>query len=171
MPAHSTYTPEIGQKIACLMCDETLTLREACAKAGTPYSTVMKWKDSYPEFEQEILNARAAVADGLYQDIRRIEGELEQCRYDAKGELLGGMAPDVARTLINSKQWAITKFGPKDWGERKFIEGNVNGSVKVEHTKKLDISTLTGEQLDVLEEVLKATVLQLGAPNEEGAGG
>jgi hypothetical protein len=170
MPAHSTYTSEIGQEIARLMCDETLTLKEACAKVGTPYSTAMRWKDSHPEFEQEIANARAAVADGLYQDIRRIEGELEQCRYGAKGELVGGMAPDVARTLINSKQWAITKFGPKDWGDRKFIEGNVGGTVKVEHTRRLDISDLNEIELDALEKALKATVLQLDAPKSEEGG-
>jgi Bacteriophage Sf6, terminase small subunit-like len=151
------------------MCDETLTLKEACAKVGTPYSTAMRWKDSHPEFEQEIANARAAVADGLYQDIRRIEGELEQCRYDAKGELVGGMAPDVARTLINSKQWAITKFGPKEWGERKFVENSLNGKVVVEYTRKLVIDTLTEEQLDALEGALKATILQLDAPKDDGA--
>jgi hypothetical protein len=156
MPARSTYTSEIGQKIARLMCDETLTLKEACATAGTPYSTVMKWKDSHPEFEQEILNARAAVADGLYQDIRRVERALED----------GSIEPDIARALINSKQWAITKFGPKDWGDRRFLEGNVGGTVKVEHTRRLSIDGLTIEQLDALEGALKATVLQLDAPKE-----
>jgi hypothetical protein len=157
LPAHSTYTPEIGQKIARLMCDETLTLKEACAKAEAPYSTVMKWKDSHPEFELEISRARAALADGLYQDIRRVEHALED----------GSLEPDIARTLINSKQWAITKFGPKDWGDRKFLEGNVGGTVKVEHTRKLSIDGLTIEQLDALEGALKATVLQLDAPKEE----
>ena len=159
MPARSTYTPEIGQEIARLMCDETLTLKEACAKAGTPYSTVMKWKDLHPEFEQAISNARAAVADGLYQDIRRVEAALED----------GSIAPDVARTLISSKQWAITKFGPKDWGDRKFVDSNINGKVAVEYTRKLGIDTLTEDQLDVLEGVLKATVLQLDAQKDEGA--
>jgi Bacteriophage Sf6, terminase small subunit-like len=156
MPAHSTYTPEIGQEIARLMCDETLTLKEACAKVGTPYSTAMRWKDSHPEFEQEILNARAAVADGLYQDIRRVEAGLED----------GSIEPDRARTLISSKQWAITKFGPKDWADRKFVENTLNGRVAVEHTRKLVIDTLTEEQLDALEAALKATVLQLDAPKE-----
>jgi hypothetical protein len=160
MPAHSIYTSEIGQEIARLMCDETLTLKEACAKVGTPYSTAMRWKDSHPEFEKEISNARAAVAEGLYQDIRRVEAGLED----------GSIEPDVARTLINSKQWAITKFGPKDWGDRKFIEGNVGGTVKVEHTRRLDISELNEIELDALEKALKATVLQLDAPkSEEGA--
>ena len=116
-----------------------------------------EWKDSHPEFELEISRARAALADGLYQDVRRVEHALED----------GSLEPDIARTLINSKQWAITKFGPKDWGDRKFLEGNVGGTVKVEHTRKLSIDGLTIEQLDALEGALKATVLQLDAPKEE----
>jgi hypothetical protein len=68
--------------------------------------------------------------------------------------------------LISSKQWAITKFGPKDWADRKFVENTLNGRVAVEHTRKLVIDTLTEEQLDALEAALKATVLQLDAPKE-----
>jgi hypothetical protein len=95
LPARSTYTPEIGQKIARLMCDETLTLKEACAKAEAPYSTVMKWKDSHPEFELEISRARAALADGLYQDVRRVEarlrGRFSRTRHRAHSHQLKAM--------------------------------------------------------------------------------
>jgi hypothetical protein len=39
----------------------------------------------------------------------------------------------------------------------------------VEYTRKLVIDTLTEEQLDALEGALKATILQLDAPKDDGA--
>ena len=39
-----------------------------------------------------------------------------------------------------------------------------SATVRVEHTRKLDISTLSEAQLDALEEALRATVAQLAPP-------
>jgi hypothetical protein len=126
MPAHSTYTEEIGQEIARLMCDETLTMKDACRRAGIKYSTAKLWEKKHSAFQDEISRAREAVADGLYQHIIELEQRMLGEHPDK-----GRIDPDVGRSVINSKQWAITKFGPKDWGDRRFVEGNLSGSVQV----------------------------------------
>jgi hypothetical protein len=157
MPAKSTYTEEIGQEIARLMCDENLNLTDAVDKLGISYSTVMNWRRKYEQFDQEVSLAREALAERAVSEIKGLESRI----------LSGDLDHQVANTVIHSMQWRIPKLAPRDWGERKFVENTLNGRVAVEHTKKLDISTLTEEQLDALEGALKATVLQLDAPSED----
>ena len=55
------------------------------------------------------------------------------------------------------------KLAPKKYGDKAIVE--TKSTVQVQHTRKLDISTLSNEQLDALEEALRATVAQL-APSE-----
>ena len=46
-----------------------------------------------------------------------------------------------------------------NWTEKR--ETNVNANIAVHHIKKLDISSIPDDQLDVLEQALRATVLKL----------
>ena len=75
----------------------------------------------------------------------------------------GATAPDVARAVISSKQLQTDKLGPRKYGDKTTVETST--TVRVEHTRKLDISTLSDEQLDALEEALRVTVAQLAAPD------
>ncbi len=74
----------------------------------------------------------------------------------------GAIAPDVARAVISSKQLQTDKLGPRRHGDRTMVENST--PVRGELTRKLDISTLSDEQLDALEEALRVTVAQLEAP-------
>lgn len=150
--SHSTYTKEIGDEICRLMTDETLTLKEACARIPVKYSSVHDWKNRFPEFDRAVYNAREAIAEGLYGDIREIE----------KKVVAGEMLPAIAWPLIHSKQWAITKFGPREWADRKYIEETHKGTIQHEHTTRLVIpDDMSTEEMDALESALKATVLHL----------
>ncbi len=72
------------------------------------------------------------------------------------------IAPDVARAVLSSKQLQTDKLGPRRHGDRTMVETST--TVRAQYTRKLDISTLSDEQLDALEEALRATVAQLEAP-------
>lgn len=76
----------------------------------------------------------------------------------------GAIPPDLTRAVISSKQLQTAKLGPRKCGDKTAVETST--TVGVEHTRGLDISTLTDEQLDALEEALSATVAQLVAPGK-----
>ena len=76
----------------------------------------------------------------------------------------GATAPDVAHALITSKRLQTANLGPRKYGDKTTVESST--TVRVAHTRKLDISTLSDQQLDALEEALRATVAQLAAPGE-----
>ena len=75
----------------------------------------------------------------------------------------GAIAPDVARAVISLKQLQTDKLGPRKYGDKSTVETST--MVRAEYTRKLDISTLSDEQLDALEAALRATVAQLAAPD------
>ena len=105
----------------------------------------------------------------------------DKAKWDRKAALLrieaagigsdkvsGATAPDVARAVISSKRLQTDKLGPRKYGDKTTVE--TNATVMVEQTRKLDISRLSDEQLDALEEALRATVAQLAAPGSTNLG-
>jgi hypothetical protein len=76
----------------------------------------------------------------------------------------GAIAPDVARAMISSKQLRTAKLGPRTHGDKATAETSTTAGVQ--YTRRLDISTLSDEQLDALEVALRATVAQLADPGK-----
>jgi hypothetical protein len=70
----------------------------------------------------------------------------------------------TVRLRIWARQWRAAKLAPKKYGDKTTID--TTSVVKVEHTRRLDISTLSDNELDVLEKVLRETVAQLGSPGK-----
>ena len=156
MSRPSSYSEEIADSICDLLC-EGQSLVQICQRDEMPNrATVLRWMSSKPDFANRIARAReGGQADFLFDDMARIERGVES----------GEITPDAARVLISSKQWRAAKLAPKKYGDKTIVESKA--TVNVQHTRKLDISTLSDEQLDALEEALRATVAQLGAPGIE----
>ena len=108
-----------------------------------------------PDFAAKCAHAREVQADLLLDEMAQIETDV----------LAGVVPPDAARVVISSKQWRAAKLAPKKYGDKAIVESKA--TVSVQHTRTLDISTLTDEQLDALEAALRATVAQLGPPGIE----
>ena len=89
-------------------------------------------------------------ADYVFDEMAKIEADV----------ISGALAPDAARVVLSSKQWRAAKLAPKKYGDKTTVE--TNATVRVEHTRKLDITDLSDDQLDALEGALRATVAQLG---------
>ena len=73
--------------------------------------------------------------------------------------------PDRARIMGEARRWHAAKLAPKKYGDK--LQTETTATIKVQHTRKLDISGLTDDQLDALEGALSATVLQLSANKAE----
>lgn len=155
MGRHSDYTEELAEEI-CDRLAEGESLVEICADPEMPHRrTVLRWMEKDLQFATKIARVReGAQAEYTVDDIQRIERSVES----------GLIPPDAARVIIAAKQWRAGKLAPKKYGDKTLVE--TNAVVKVEHTRKLDISTLSDLELDALENALRATVAQLGAPGK-----
>lgn len=155
MSRPSSYSEKLAQAI-CDRLSAGASLVQVCELDGMPHrSTVLRWMETNPDFAAMITRVReGGQADWLVDDIARIEAKVEA----------GEMPPDAARVLISSKQWRAAKLAPKKYGDKTTVEST--SAVKIEHTRRLDISKLSDEQLDALEGALRETVAQLGAPGK-----
>jgi hypothetical protein len=152
MSRPSSFSDEISNTI----CDRLAngeSLVEICNRPDMPSrSSVIRWINANPEFAAMCGRARQEQGDYLFDEIARVESDVEA----------GRLPPDVARVLISSKQWRASKLAPKRYGDRTTVEST--STVRVEPTRKLDISQLSDLELDALENALRVTVMQLAAP-------
>jgi hypothetical protein len=81
--------------------------------------------------------------------------ETANCEPDATE---GAIASDADATIL-SKQLRAVKPDVKESGDKPTVNSSTNS--RVAYTRQLDISTLSNEQLDVLEDALRATVFRL----------
>ena len=142
MSRPSLYCHELAETICDRLADGE-SLVQICKGGDMPHrSTVLRWMASKPDFAAMYYRARQEQADYLFDEMARIEDDVEA----------GILSPDVARVVLSSKQWRA-KLAPKKYGNHTTVDTNT--AVAVTQTRRLDISTLTDEQLDALEEALR----------------
>ncbi len=142
-----------NEELVEALCDEIACgngVKEASEIVGVHYSSVFKKMARDQAFATRIARAREA-------------------QQDAESEHIVDMADaatvknwNVVKLRIWARQWRAARLAPKKYGDRISTENTT--VVKVEHTRKLDISTLSDDQLDALEGALRATVAQLQGP-------
>ena len=133
------YSPDFGEQILELM-QQGLSLAAAAGELGIHRQRVYEWEARHADFADTVKLAR----------VKR-QAFLERRLLSA-----------TEGPIVTSSIFALKNAGPEDWREKT---ENVS-TVKVEHTRRLDISTLSDDQLDALEEALRATVAQLGPPGK-----
>lgn len=152
MGRHSDYTEELAQ-IICDKLANGASLRAICREDGFPsIDSVNRWLRANQDFREQYARAREDQADGYFDEIIEIADKV------ADGVLLS----DAARVQIDARKWVAGKLRPKKYGDKTTVE--TTATVTVSHTRKLDISTLSDDQLDALEGALRATVAQLAGP-------
>lgn len=104
------------------------------------YPTIMRWVRDNPEFAADYTRAREDMADHDADKIADV----------AKLVSDGKMDPQAARVAIDAYKWSAGKRRPKRYGDKLEIEQTA--TVAVTHT--LDVSSLSLEELDVLEKAL-----------------
>lgn len=113
------------------------------------YTTVMKWLRVYPEFAANYARAREDQADHDADKIGDIAEQVVQGKIDA----------NAARVAIDAYKWAAGKRKPKVYGEKLAIGGDADAP-PIQTTAKLDISSLSLEELDVLGSALKKSLIK-----------
>ena len=124
------------------------SLRAICRDKDMPgISTVMAWLNKSPEFQEQYVRAREIQAEYLVDEIIEIADKAGEEKVNS------------ARLRIDARKWAASKMAPKKYADRQIIAGDDNAPLRVEHTKKLDISGLTDLELDALEGALEKTLM------------
>ena len=150
----SSYSEELAEDI-CERLANGESLRAICSEEGWPSTTTVKrWLRAREDFRAQYALAREEQAEALFDEIVDIADKAGNSE---------GLTVDMARVRIDARKWVAGKLAPKKYGDKTTIEASA--TVKVEHTRKLDISTLSDDQLDALEGALRQTVAQLSAPN------
>jgi len=98
--------------------------------------------------------------------------DLRLAAKEYTNEALGGLVS----VLLNPQSppgaivSAASEILDRGWGKpAQVVEGNPDNPVLVKHTRKLDITGLSDEQLDALEQALAQTILTIEHdPNEGG---
>lgn len=117
MPAPSSFTQDIADRICERLCEGD-SLRKICSAPDMPnISTVIRWLSSENEigatFRAQYARAREAQADKFADEMVDIADE--------------GNNEDAAiiRLRLDARKWAAGKIAPKKYGEK--VDLNVGG--------------------------------------------
>jgi hypothetical protein len=130
----TTYTPEMGERIAQLVATSAKGLRWLCENTpGMPnYWTVVGWEDRYQDFAKLVAKARRQQALMLVDECIEIADDDSHDRFTvyAKGE--PRQVPDLAgiarsKIRIDARIRVAKLFDPQRFGDRLDINARVGG--------------------------------------------
>lgn len=138
---NSSYTPEVALEI-CERISAGEPLVSICRDQSMPsYTTVMGWLNrNVDDFAANYVHAREAQADADADAITDIGARA----------LSGEIEPQAARVAIEAYKWSASRRAPKKYGDKQTTEltGPNGGAIQTE--SRIDMSTLTDEQVRVL---------------------
>jgi hypothetical protein len=106
MPAHSTYTPEVGDKI-CERVAMGESITDICLDSDMPSRvTVWRWLKEVPEFETNHMRAREAQADVMDE---KIMTTADACTAETAA---------ADRVKIGAYQWRASRLNSRRYGEK-----------------------------------------------------
>ena len=137
----SSYRPEIGQEIADAMA-MGLSVEAAAAKVGISARSLFNWQQEHPDFLQSIQEGRQRAL--LWWEERAL----------AMAEGKPGSAQIVSLGLRNRSRAA------NGWHDAQRLEhsGPDGGPVQQQVVRRLDVSGLDLEELELLEGLLLKTM-------------
>lgn len=155
----SAYSEALANKI-CGMIEEGYSEREIGRMRGMPCPfTLRRWKDEHPEFCARSAQARATSAE-LFDDRRRQKAE-ELTTIARKALETGEDIPrGVVEALKASMQEDARSAAMRDdsrFGDRKRVAltGANGGALEVKKEETFDLSGMSTEDLEKLDELLK----------------
>lgn len=135
------FDPEMAAEIVGKIYEgKTISSILQTIPAAPTYSTFMKWRREYPEYNQAVVWARQAVADQQVEDILEIADNTlhEPEAYPAAN----------AKVAIDAKKWVASKFNPRTYGDRLALEGEVTLSARLAELGDKDLDQAIKELQD-----------------------
>jgi transposase len=149
-------TPELQNKI----CDAIRAgnyLETAAAFAGIGKSTFYDW-----------LRRGQRVSKGIYHDF---SAAVEKALADAEARDVALIAKAAADGHWQAAAWRLERRFSERWGRRETVHATVKG--KLAHTQldlgRIDLSRITNEELNALEQIYSKILLEPGATSKGGA--
>lgn len=143
----SDYTQQIADEV-CTRLANGESLRAICGADRDDFmpsiGTILRWVGEKPDFQKQYARAREIQAETLADDIVSI----------ADGPTTGDDSVQTARDRlrVDSRKWVASKLLPKKYGERVAHVGDADAD-PIRTETKLDVSTLTAEQLRALSSI------------------
>jgi hypothetical protein len=161
----SRYSEEMARDI-CERISLGESLRMISRDAEMPALSVMTvWISKYPEFQVQYARAREAQADALFDEILEIADDgrndyMLKVEGGKEAYLENGEALRRSQMRIDARKWMAGKLRPKKYGEKHIAEvsGPDGSAVQINATRTLDITGMSSDQLDALEQALMLTV-------------
>ncbi len=140
------YTEELAETI-CNRIAEGETLERIARDEGMPCRrTVWEWSKARPEFNHMLQRARELMAVSFVDEALEIADATMGKGYE---EI------QAAKLRIDTRKWIATKYGRAVFGDvvRKEMTGQDGGPIEIKRPS--DLSKLTDEQLNQLEELVR----------------
>jgi hypothetical protein len=153
LPWRATYSPFVAERI----CDEVASGRTldriAIEEPWAPSARQMRyWLNEHPDFKATYHDAMHMRAEKAAQEILEVADDLT-------------VDPEDRKIMIAARQWLAGKLNPRDWGERKILEQNINATVKA--VQELDVSHLSMPELHAARMALASIVDVVEGSNED----
>jgi len=126
MGAHSSYTPEMADRI-CERLAELGSLRRVCREPGMPHdNTVRKWLVEREDFAQAYARAKEAGIDALVEEALDIAdttelGEERTTKADGSVEVKAGDMLGHRKLRVEYRRWLAERMAPKKYGLKQDI--------------------------------------------------
>lgn len=151
----STFTKEKGEEI-CLKIIEGLSVRKICEEPGMPnQSTVYDWLLRDEIFAEQYARAREIQADNIFEEILEISDDSAQDTFvDAEGNRkTDHEVVSRSRLRVDARKWMAGKLAPKKYSDKLISEISGPDGGPIQSESKLDISSLTEEQLRAISNI------------------
>lgn len=141
----TTYTEEMGKRICDRVANGESLIAICKDKDFPPRETVLNWLNLHDNFHSMMRKAREEQGDYVHEEMNEIE----------RGLLEGQIDPQVARVVMQSKQWRAARLAPKRYSEKVINEhtGADGGAIQMQ-AQVLDVSGMTPEERETMRQIL-----------------
>jgi len=115
------YTPELAAKICRAIASNALSIKKLCAKYDDfpHHDTINEWLGIYDSFSDQYLVAKEKqailIADSLWDKVDNLPAITEEMnKFDRE---------------FRYQQWHLSKLAPKQFGDKKQIQQEMNINV------------------------------------------
>ncbi len=116
----SSYTPEMGDRI-CRQVSDGKSLRTVCAPADMPdITTVLRWRESFPDFHQRYAQACIERAWTLVEDALDIADDATNdfVPDGDGGQRFNSEAVQRSRLRVDTRKWFASKLAPREFSDK-----------------------------------------------------
>jgi hypothetical protein len=123
---HSTYTPEIGDRICSLISTTTIGTNKLCKQYDwmPDETTIYEWRIVHNDFSQKYAKAKACQAELMAEKLHELcEVETYQDKDGVTRADTGMVA--IQRLKVDTTKWYASKLAPKIYGDRSTVETTI----------------------------------------------